>query len=87
LAVVSARGVRLVIDDPEERVLTVCRGTAPNINSMFQDILAGRRTEIDFINGAVAREADKAGIPAPVNRALARLIRALEAPHVERVLR
>lgn len=86
LAIVRARGVRLVIDDPEERVLAVCRGTAPNINSMFQDILAGRRTEIDFINGAIAREADKAGTAAPVNRALARLIRALEAPHVERVL-
>lgn len=85
-AIVRARGIRLVIDNPEERVLAVCRGTAPNINSMLQDILAGRRTEIDFINGAIAREADKAGIPAPVNRALARLIRALEAPHVERVV-
>jgi 2-dehydropantoate 2-reductase len=86
-AIVRARGIRLVIDDPEERVLAVCRGTAPNINSMLQDILAGRRTEIDFINGAVAREADKVGIPAPVNKALARLIRALEAPHVDRVVR
>ncbi len=45
---------------------------------MFQDIIAGRRTEIEFINGALAEEAQSVGIRAPVNRTLARLIKALE---------
>jgi 2-dehydropantoate 2-reductase len=84
-AVVSALGISLLFDDPEERVVTVCKGTAANINSMFQDVLAGRRTEIDFINGAVARAGEGVGVATPVNRTLARLIKALEAPDVERV--
>jgi 2-dehydropantoate 2-reductase len=85
LNIVAAKGVRLIFDDPEAQVLTVCEGTAANLNSMFQDILAGRRTEIDFINGALAREAEKAGISAPVNRTLALLMKALEDTTEKRV--
>jgi 2-dehydropantoate 2-reductase len=78
LGIVRAKNVRLIFDDPEARVRSVCEGTAPNVNSMLQDILAGRHTEIDFINGALAREADAVGLAAPVNRTLALLIAALE---------
>lgn len=84
MEIVTAKGIELMFDDPEARVLAVCEGTAPNINSMFQDILAGRRTEMDFINGAVAREGETLGIPAPVNRTLARLIKSLEDTTVPR---
>jgi 2-dehydropantoate 2-reductase len=79
LSIVRAKDLRLIFDDPEERVVAVCEGTAPNINSMFQDILAGRKTEIDFINGALAREAAAAGVPAVVNRTLTLLIKSLES--------
>jgi 2-dehydropantoate 2-reductase len=77
-AIIEAKGVRLIFDDPEERVLEVCRGTAQNICSMLQDIRAGRKTEIDFINGALSLEADRLGLAAPVNKTLSLLIRALE---------
>ena len=56
-----------------------------NINSMFQDIIAGRRTEIEFINAALAKEAQSVGIAAPVNRTLASLIQALESTADRRV--
>jgi 2-dehydropantoate 2-reductase len=79
LTIVRAKGISLIFEDPEATVITVCEGTAGNINSMFQDIRAGRRTEIDFINGALAREAEHLGISAPVNRTLSLLIKALEA--------
>ena len=85
LSVVRAKAIKLILDDPEARVIAVCEGTAPNINSMFQDILAKRRTEIDFINGAIAREGDLFGIGTPVNRTLARLIASLEALPDQRV--
>ncbi len=83
--IVRAKGITLIFDDPEERVIAVCEGTAPNINSMFQDVLAGRRTEIDFINNALADEADRLGIDAAVNKTLALLIKTLEGTADRRV--
>jgi 2-dehydropantoate 2-reductase len=85
LAVVRAKGIRLIFDDPEAQVIVVCEGTATNLNSMFQDIRLGRKTEIDFINGAVAREADALSVPAPTNRTLALIIEAMEATSEQRV--
>jgi 2-dehydropantoate 2-reductase len=43
--------------------------------SMLQDRLAGRETEIQFINGAVASQASRLGIQVPVTEALLRLVR------------
>jgi len=45
---------------------------------MQQDLLKGRRTEIDFLNGAVVRLGASFGIECPVNQALAIIIRAME---------
>jgi 2-dehydropantoate 2-reductase len=53
--------------------------TAGGKASMLQDIEAGRRTEIDTINGAAVRLADKHGLPAPLNRALFALVKGREA--------
>ena len=49
-----------------------------HLPSMLQDLRAGRATEIDSINGAVVREAERLGLAAPVNATLTRLVRALE---------
>jgi 2-dehydropantoate 2-reductase len=68
-----------VTDDPLPRVEEICRKTAQNVSSMLQDILRGKRPEIDSINAAVVREAERQGIPAPVNEALARLVGVLAA--------
>ena len=45
-------------------------------SSMLQDLRAGRVTEIDSLCGAVARLGTENGIAAPVNTALAELVRA-----------
>jgi 2-dehydropantoate 2-reductase len=47
--------------------------------SMLQDLRAGRRTEIDAINGAIMAHAETLGIAVPVIETLARLVRAMEA--------
>ena len=78
LRVARAKGIELIYDDPLEQVKKVCRSTAPNLSSMLQDVLKEKRTEIDFINGTILREAEKLGIPAPVNDLLTRLVQALE---------
>lgn len=46
-------------------------------SSMLQDVLSGRETEIDAISGAVAQEARRLGIEAPLNEAMHRLVTAL----------
>ena len=47
--------------------------------SMLYDVRHKLKTEIDFLGGAIAREARRAGIPAPLHTALYRLIKAKEA--------
>ncbi|MFP4390741.1 MAG: ketopantoate reductase C-terminal domain-containing protein, partial [Desulfococcaceae bacterium] len=79
VAVARAREISLPYDEPLEKVRAVCRATAENRASMFQDIAAGRLTEVDVINGAVVREGAAAGVSTPVNRMLTDLIHAVEA--------
>jgi 2-dehydropantoate 2-reductase len=45
---------------------------------MLQDLERGGRTEIDAINGWIARMGRELGIPVPVNRTLALLVKAAE---------
>jgi 2-dehydropantoate 2-reductase len=77
-AVADKKGISIPYADPVEKVESVCRATAGNISSMHQDILAGRKTEIDYINGAVIRHGEDAGCPTPVNHVLAGLVKTLE---------
>lgn len=46
--------------------------------SMWEDLQAGRVTEVDFLNGEVVRLAESLGRSAPVNAKLVRLIREAE---------
>jgi 2-dehydropantoate 2-reductase len=46
--------------------------------SMLQDVEAGRRTEIDFLNGAIVSFGERHGVDAPLNRALTALVKGLE---------
>jgi len=85
VAVAQAKGIRLLHEDPGEMVREVCRKTASNRSSMLQDVMAGRRTEIGFINGAIVREGGALGIPTPVNLALTRLVEAIEQTYDRRV--
>jgi 2-dehydropantoate 2-reductase len=45
---------------------------------MLQDLENGRRTEIDFMNGAIVREAERLSLPSPYNTVLTLLVKALE---------
>jgi 2-dehydropantoate 2-reductase len=49
--------------------------TAAHHSSMLQDLALGRKTEIDFLNGAVTALAQKHGIEAPYNTCIVELIR------------
>ncbi|HYL61274.1 MAG TPA: 2-dehydropantoate 2-reductase [Candidatus Methylomirabilis sp.] len=74
--IASARGVKLYEDPWQMNKVGALTNHPP---SMLYDIRNKLRTEVDFLGGAIAREAQKAGIPAPLHTALYRLIKAKEA--------
>lgn len=49
-----------------------------NLSSMCQDIIKGKKTEIDFLNGKVSELGKQYGVSTPVNNTLSALIRYLE---------
>jgi len=78
VAVAKANGIRIAYDDPLVTVYDVAGRTGANRSSMLQDFDKGRETEIDFMNGAIVREAAAQGLGAPVNLTITRLIKVLE---------
>jgi len=72
------KGIQLPYQAVFEKVEESCYASRDNISSMLQDILRKRRTEIDFINGAIVSEAEKIEISTPLNRAVWNLVKFLE---------
>ncbi len=83
VAVARARGVHFTDDDPLAAVYEVAKKTGANRSSMLQDFDKGRESEIDFMNGAIVREAAALGMPAPVNGTVTRLVKALDRIHTQ----
>ncbi len=81
-AVGRALGVPLDPATPEayERALfeKLIPPTAAHYASMREDLRRGRRTEIDALNGAIARLGESCGAPCPTNALLTRLVHARE---------
>ena len=79
-AVAAAQGITLDAD-PEE---LIDHAAKPEVAyghkaSMLQDIEARRATEIDFLNGGIARFGRELGVATPLNDAITSLIKGLEA--------
>ena len=81
-AVAGAQGVELEMDWEGyfryllERQLPP---TAGHRSSMLQDLELGKRTEIDYLNGAIVGLGRRKGIKTPVNETIVRIVKALEA--------
>jgi len=78
LKVAKRKRIKLVYDDPLAKVESVCEATAGNISSMLQDVLRKRRTEVDYINGVIVRQAQSLGTPCVVNKILLDLVKIIE---------
>lgn len=73
-----------VIAKIEERLVSWRSRIGPNSQaSTAQDFRRGRRTEIDYINGLVARKGEEAGVPAPLHAQLTALVRRLELGEIQ----
>ena len=51
--------------------------------SMYQDVLKGRRTEIEYLNGYVVRRGREAGVETPVNEAIVGLLKRIERGEIQ----
>ena len=81
IRIAKRKRIKLIYDDPLAKVEAVCEATGPNVSSMLQDVLRKKRTEIDFINGVIVRQAQELGIPVPVNSLLVDLVKTIEASY------
>jgi 2-dehydropantoate 2-reductase len=73
--VAHEQGVSL--EGTPERALEVARATAQNESSTLQDVRAGRRTEIDALNGFVVERARETDTYVPTNETLYSLVKSL----------
>ncbi len=77
--IAKRKRIKLIYDDPLAKVEAVCEATANNISSMLQDVLKKKRTEIDFINGVIVRQAQELGVAVSVNSILVDLVKTIES--------
>jgi 2-dehydropantoate 2-reductase len=78
LAVAQAEGVQVPGD-----AWAMVRGLAATMPGQFsstaQDVMRGKPSEIDHLNGLVVRRGERHGVPTPVNRVLHTLVTLIEA--------
>lgn len=78
-AVAKAKGIALDFDDPVAYVKAFGEKIPNARPSMLLDHLAGRRCEIDVINGAIPRVGAEVGVETPVNDIVVALVKGKEA--------
>jgi 2-dehydropantoate 2-reductase len=76
-AVARGMGIKLH-GDPRELVHKGANAPGKHRASMFQDVLAKRQTEVDFMNGAIVQYGEKVSVDTPLNKTLWELIKGLE---------
>ena len=87
LLVAAAGGSNEALDTLESDLLERARnakgGGAGHRPSMGQDVVKGRRTEIDWLNGFVVRRGAEIGMDAPANAAITEVVKRVERREVE----
>ena len=79
VAIANASGIAIEAQPIHDLTEVSVTDHANHEASMLQDVKAGRRTEIDAINGAIVEAGRKVGVAAPVTETLWRLVKLEEA--------
>ncbi len=80
--VAGASNVSLGFDDAGSHVRDFGSRIPGARPSMLLDLIAGRRSEIDFINGAIPRAGRECGVATPFNEAVTALVKAREGQEI-----
>ncbi len=83
VAAANASGVAISSEPIHALTMVSMVDHADHEASMLQDVKAGRRTEVDAINGAIVQAAKKAGLATPVTETLWRMVKLEEAKLAE----
>lgn len=78
MAVAAAHGVHLDEKKLMDGLVMISKSIPEAMSSTAQDIAKGRPTEMDSLNGYLAKLGADAGIPVPVNQTLYALVKLLE---------
>jgi 2-dehydropantoate 2-reductase len=84
VALAQAEGVALQLDTSLQAMERIAAAMPAQLSSTAQDVARSKPTEIDHLNGFVARRARELGVAAPINRTLYALVKLVEAgydPH------
>ena len=67
-----------VMEDIKSRLAEGAKQLGEGRPSMLQDVLKGRRTEIDYLDGYVARKGKEVGVATPLSEAITELVKRVE---------
>jgi len=83
--VAQALGYEITLDERLERIHAILRNGGTGKASMLQDVEGSRKTEIEVVNLAVVRAAEKLGLgeQVPLNRAMVALMGGLERSYLK----
>jgi 2-dehydropantoate 2-reductase len=79
VVVAQADGQSLALDAALAAMERIATAMPDQLSSTAQDIARGKPTEIDHLNGFVARRGAELGIDTPVNRTLHALVKLVES--------
>ncbi|MFC1931337.1 ketopantoate reductase family protein [Chloroflexota bacterium] len=83
--IANKKGIKLNLEEEHERAMSYFKSIKGHVSSLCLDVLNGRTTEIDSLNGAIAAEAQALGLEAPYNKTLANLVKIIEKTYDKRL--
>jgi 2-dehydropantoate 2-reductase len=87
VAVARAQSIALDYDERWAAITGLLEKAIGGKSSMYQDMEAGRRTEIEVINGAIVDAGKTAGVPTPVNQSMLSMVQAAQAKYLDTTAR
>ena len=74
----NAMGMSFDVDEQITRLYNHLKNAPDGLTSIYSDLKKGRKTEVDYISGAVVNAAGKNGINVPAQDMMVHMVHAME---------